>query len=115
MVGKSWPISAPTIIATRIQIVSDLRRAAQTASAAMASHRTKSIECACYTAGLSSRTNACQRDSRGPVVRSRPADAEVAELADALASGASGRKAIGVRVPASAPDFARRSGELRLG
>ena len=28
--------------------------------------------------------------------------AEVAELADALASGASGRKAIGVRVPASA-------------
>ena len=29
--------------------------------------------------------------------------AEVAELADALASGASGRKAIGVRVPASAP------------
>ena len=30
-------------------------------------------------------------------------DAEVAELADALASGASGRKAIGVRVPASAP------------
>ena len=32
--------------------------------------------------------------------------AEVAELADALASGASGRKAIGVRVPASAPDFA---------
>ena len=32
--------------------------------------------------------------------------AEVAELADALASGASGRKAIGVRVPASAPIFA---------
>src|SRR5687768_3677439 len=32
--------------------------------------------------------------------------AEVAELADALASGASGRKAIGVRVPASAPAFA---------
>ena len=31
------------------------------------------------------------------------AAAEVAELADALASGASGRKAIGVRVPASAP------------
>jgi hypothetical protein len=30
--------------------------------------------------------------------------AEVAELADALASGASGRKAIGVRVPASAPN-----------
>ena len=33
--------------------------------------------------------------------------AEVAELADALASGASGRKAIGVRVPASAPAFAQ--------
>src|SRR5206468_7641255 len=32
-----------------------------------------------------------------------PPRAEVAELADALASGASGRKAIGVRVPASAP------------
>ena len=29
----------------------------------------------------------------------------MAELADALASGASGRKAIGVRVPASAPIF----------
>ena len=28
----------------------------------------------------------------------------MAELADALASGASGRKAIGVRVPASAPN-----------
>ena len=32
--------------------------------------------------------------------------AEVAELADALASGASGRKVIGVRVPASAPVLA---------
>ena len=29
--------------------------------------------------------------------------AEVAELADALASGASGRKPIGVQIPASAP------------
>jgi hypothetical protein len=37
--------------------------------------------------------------------------AEVAELADALASGASGRKVIGVRVPASAPSLAdARSG-----
>ena len=35
--------------------------------------------------------------------------AEVAELADALASGASGRKAIGVRVPASAPLVRPRS------
>ena len=35
-----------------------------------------------------------------------PYRAEVAELADALASGASGRKAIGVRVPASAPTLA---------
>ena len=33
--------------------------------------------------------------------------AEVAELADALASGASGRKPIGVQIPASAPTFAR--------
>ena len=36
-------------------------------------------------------------------VSTRSTPAEVAELADALASGASGRKAIGVRVPASAP------------
>src|SRR5438105_13123766 len=35
--------------------------------------------------------------------------AEVAELADALASGASGRKAIGVRVPASEPRVKRAS------
>ena len=35
--------------------------------------------------------------------RTNVTPAEVAELADALASGASGRKAIGVRVPASAP------------
>src|SRR5580765_3271139 len=41
---------------------------------------------------------------------SGPPRAEVAELADALASGASGRKAIGVRVPASAP----RSKEARF-
>ena len=33
----------------------------------------------------------------------RPDRAEVAELADALASGASGRKPIGVQIPASAP------------
>ena len=32
-----------------------------------------------------------------------PVYAEVAELADALASGASGRKVIGVQIPASAP------------
>ena len=47
-------------------------------------------------------------------VRSCPEEistAEVAELADALASGASGRKLIGVQIPASAPDFARKARE----
>ena len=39
--------------------------------------------------------------------------AEVAELADALASGASGRKAIGVRVPASAPLDSRQANITR--
>src|SRR5687767_15150339 len=34
--------------------------------------------------------------------------AEVAELADALASGASGSNPIGVQIPASAPTFAHR-------
>lgn len=34
--------------------------------------------------------------------------AEVAELADALASGASGRKAVGVQIPASAPPASLR-------
>jgi hypothetical protein len=37
--------------------------------------------------------------------------AEVAELADALASGASGSNLIGVQIPASAPDFARKTRE----
>src|SRR5438105_14909470 len=55
------------------------------------------------SAGKSTRSSGvryteCFRDSSG-----NPPRAEVAELADALASGASGRKAIGVRVPASAP------------
>src|ERR1043165_3362233 len=40
-----------------------------------------------------------------------PPRAEVAELADALASGASGRKAIGVRVPASAPTYWKTTGK----
>jgi hypothetical protein len=34
--------------------------------------------------------------------------AEVAELADALDSGSSARKGVGVRVPASAPKHSRR-------
>src|SRR4051812_588172 len=38
-----------------------------------------------------------------PADRFCPLNAEVAELADALASGASGRKVIGVQIPASAP------------
>ena len=37
--------------------------------------------------------------------------AEVAELADALASGASGSNLIGVQIPTSAPDFARKTRE----
>ena len=41
----------------------------------------------------------------------RLSDAEVAELADALASGASGSNPIGVQIPASAPAFALLSGE----
>ena len=45
----------------------------------------------------------CQR---GCATRADHNTAEVAELADALASGASGRKPIGVRVPASAPILA---------
>ncbi len=58
------------------------------------------------------------RDTSADVLRF-PARAEVAELADALASGASGRKPIGVQIPASAPAFARLQlapffGELRL-
>ena len=43
--------------------------------------------------------------------------AEVAELADALASGASGRKPIGVQIPASAPPFnsiSQRNSEQRV-
>ena len=40
-----------------------------------------------------------------------PSHAEVAELADALASGASGRKVIGVQIPASAPFF--KNGSFR--
>ena len=37
------------------------------------------------------------------------ADAEVAELADAPALGAGGRKAVGVRVPSSANSFEKLS------
>jgi hypothetical protein len=50
-------------------------------------------------------------------VRSCPAKistAEVAELADALASGASGRKLIGVQIPASAPIFRKGQHLLAL-
>ena len=37
--GKSWPISAPRTIATRIQVVSDLRRLANTSSATITAQR----------------------------------------------------------------------------
>ena len=49
------------------------------------------------------------------VVPASYTDAEVAELADALASGASGGNPMKVRVLSSAPAFAHRSRELRLG
>src|ERR1700679_2708568 len=42
------------------------------------------------------------QESDSPVESNEPPDAEVAELADAPALGAGGRKAVGVRVPSSA-------------
>src|ERR1700679_3694133 len=45
------------------------------------------------------------QESDSPVESNEPADAEVAELADAPALGAGGRKAVGVRVPSSAEKF----------
>ena len=58
---------------------------------------------------LSGQVTGGGRRSRG---RWRSYDCGSGELADALASGASGRKAIGVRVPASAPLDSESSGAL---
>src|SRR5688572_25093257 len=93
-------------IDTRIQAVRERRRATKTTSAMMASQR-RTIQKSMgrgmlYFDVLCSAYASLRRTGR---VQGIPL-AEVAELADALASGASGRKAMKVRVLSSAPAFA---------
>ena len=62
---------------------------------------------------LAIETQAGNAEVHRSIIMSVPAlensTAEVAELADALASGASGSNPIGVQIPASAPTFAHES------
>src|SRR5262245_34540869 len=83
---------------TRIQMVRDRLRTANTTAATMAAQRRRA------------RGPGTGRSLSGILGRSpagaSPHHAEVAELADALASGASSRKGVKVRVLSSAPSFA---------
>ena len=77
--GKSWPTSAPMTIETRIQVVSDRRRATKATSAAMASQRStkrKSIGRASYTSSFPGLTrNAFRISFRTAIVSAgRPFD-----------------------------------------